>query len=110
MLSSFKCFTTATAIQSIETLRLSCGGHGYMDSANFTSIYAAVAGGYTYEGEYTVLALQAARYLVKSWGVALTNGKLEPTVAYLKTSKLHNRKWNASLPGIAEAFEIVATQ
>lgn len=81
-----------------------------MDSANFTSIYAAVAGGYTYEGEYTVLALQAARYLVKSWGVALTGGKLEPTVAYLSTSNINTRKWNPTLPGIAESFEIVAAQ
>ena len=45
----------------METLRQSCGGHGYMASSNFPRIYGTVTAGETYEGENTVLWLQVAR-------------------------------------------------
>ncbi|CAG9855181.1 unnamed protein product [Phyllotreta striolata] len=62
-----KAVSTSDAAQGVETLRLSCGGHGYMTASNLPSTYGLVTAMVTYEGENTVLFLQTARFLIKCW-------------------------------------------
>ncbi|XP_065568107.1 acyl-coenzyme A oxidase 1-like isoform X10 [Artemia franciscana] len=62
-----KALSTTDIGQFVEVLRQSCGGHGYMSNSNFPRIYSQVQAAYTYEGENTVLWLQVARHLIKSY-------------------------------------------
>lgn len=100
--------TSAAAANGCEQLRLACGGHGYMDSANFTKLYAFATAACTYEGENTVLWLQAARYLMKSWRNMLNGESLTMSVAYFKDASLKNTKWGLSLESIIKAFQAVS--
>lgn len=82
-----------------------------MDSANFTYIYANSTAACTYEGENTVLYLQAARYLMKSWKKLHNGESLGSSVDYLKNFKNHNLNWtDLTYDSILNAFEIVAAQ
>lgn len=107
-----KAICTADASSGVELLRLSCGGHGYMECSNFPTIYGIATAAVTYEGENTVLLLQTARYLMKAWSLALQNEKLVPTVAYLGEYRDSTRftNWDGSVPQIIEAFKFVAAQ
>ena len=78
-----KAVVTNEAAQAVEICRLACGGHGYLNSSGFSDVYKMVTAAQTYEGENTVLLLQTARFLVKSWGQALVGKKLTPSVEYL---------------------------
>jgi acyl-CoA oxidase len=60
----YKVFISAKGIEAIETLRRSCGGHGYMMASGIPSLYAEYLPKVTYDGENTVLGLQAIKYLV----------------------------------------------
>lgn len=57
-----KAMCTADSTEAVETLRLACGGHGYMESSNLPSIYTMLSAACTYDGENTVMYLQTARY------------------------------------------------
>ncbi|XP_075146300.1 acyl-coenzyme A oxidase 1 isoform X2 [Haematobia irritans] len=70
--------------KGVETLRKACGGHGFMASANFGNIYANATAACTYEGENTVLLLQAARFLTKSYVGGLKRCILPRTVSYMR--------------------------
>ena len=59
--AGLKAFGTWTASSMLETLRMSCGGHGYSGASAFPALYSAFVAACTYEGENTVLALQTAR-------------------------------------------------
>ncbi|XP_053690483.1 probable peroxisomal acyl-coenzyme A oxidase 1 [Sabethes cyaneus] len=105
-----KAISTADAARGMEVCRLACGGHGYLSSANFMTFYSVATAASTYEGENTVMLLQTARFLVKSWNQALKGRKLPSTVSYLsdycgKTSK--RMPWSDSLPVIISAFQAV---
>lgn len=107
-----KAVSTKDARDAVETLRLACGGHGYMLSSNLPLVYVFAAAAPTYEGENTVMLLQTARFLMKSWGIALKGGELVPTVAYLaqvmRSSNL--TKWDGSSTGIVKALQFVAAK
>lgn len=45
-----KAVCTDEASKAVETLRLACGGHGYLNSAGFQDIYGMVTAAQTYEG------------------------------------------------------------
>lgn len=57
-----KVLSTSDAAAGVETCRLACGGHGYMACSNLPAMYGLATAACTYEGENTVLLLQAARY------------------------------------------------
>lgn len=105
-----KAVCTADAAAGIETLRLSCGGHGYMASSNFPATYGLVTAACTYEGENTVLLLQTSRYLLKAWAKALNNEPLVPTVAYLAQAvRTPGRaSFCSDIPGLIDALQAVA--
>lgn len=103
-----KAVCTNEAAQAVETCRLACGGHGYLSSAGFSDIYKTVTAAQTYEGENTVLLLQTARYLMKSWGQALEGKKLTPSVEYLKNYVNRGTKretWDGSPNGVLRAMQ-----
>lgn len=107
-----KAVCTNEAAQAVEICRLSCGGHGYLNSAGFQDIYGMVTAAQTYEGENTVLFLQTARYLIKAWNQALTGQKLTPTVAYLAdhVKKSNSFKFQNSPRGILIAFQTASAK
>lgn len=108
-----KAVCSADAAAGVEVCRLSCGGHGYMTSSNFPSLYGFATAACTYEGENTVMLLQTARYLMKVWRMALEGKKLMPTVDYLtKYVRTNARpsKWDNSLLGMIDALECAAAK
>lgn len=106
-----KAVCTDEATEAVEVCRRACGGHGYLASSGFVDIYKMVTAAQTYEGENTVLLLQTARFLMKSWSQALNGEKLTPTVAYLqkfvgRTEKREN--WDGSPSGVLRALQSTA--
>lgn len=66
--------------------------------------------GQTYEGENTVLYLQTARYLMKTWQQILSGSKVTKTVAYLKnyanrTALMPKETFDTSPRGILRAMQ-----
>ncbi|XP_061779089.1 peroxisomal acyl-coenzyme A oxidase 1 isoform X3 [Nerophis lumbriciformis] len=86
--AGLKAFTTWAANSAIEVCRMSCGGHGYSRSSALPDIYVEFTPTCTYEGENTVMMLQTARYLMKSYRQARTGQRLHGMVSYLNESQL----------------------
>lgn len=104
-----KALTTTDTSEGFETCRLACGGHGYLASANFNIIFGMVTAAATYEGETTILLLQTARFLIKSWKAAVDGKPLTPTVAYLANVKSGLAPvYDRTIPGIINAFQFAA--
>ncbi|XP_015254595.1 PREDICTED: peroxisomal acyl-coenzyme A oxidase 1 isoform X1 [Cyprinodon variegatus] len=85
--AGLKAFTTWEANSAIEVCRMSCGGHGYSRSSALPDIYVEFTPTCTYEGENTVMMLQTARYLVKSYRQARAGQQLSGIVSYLNESR-----------------------
>ncbi|XP_069177751.1 peroxisomal acyl-coenzyme A oxidase 1-like isoform X1 [Procambarus clarkii] len=81
--SGLKALSTTDAAQGADICRLACGGHGYIASSNLPRIYTSTVAAMTYEGENTVLWLQVARHLIKSYRTASENKPVFGSVAYL---------------------------
>jgi acyl-CoA oxidase len=66
-----KALSCVVAADGIEDLRRACGGHGFLNSAGLAPIEAGFKGPHTTgEGDYVLLSLQTARFLVKSLAAA----------------------------------------
>ncbi|CAH0724578.1 unnamed protein product, partial [Brenthis ino] len=103
-----KALVTSDTAACVERCRLACGGHGYMLSSNLPTIYGQVTAACIYEGENTVLLLQTARFLAKTWQ-QVDSGKLTPTVEYLsRVRKEVYQKWENSVECIIRGFQIVS--
>lgn len=102
-----KSVCTNEGTQCVQTCRLACGGHGYLNSSGFNYIYGHVAAAQAYEGDNTILFLQTARFLMKSWKLALEGETLVPTVRYLSDNvkRIQKVKWQASPRGILTALQ-----
>ncbi|XP_034490529.1 probable peroxisomal acyl-coenzyme A oxidase 1 isoform X2 [Drosophila innubila] len=104
-----KSVCTLDAAEGVDILRKSCGGHGYLSSANFDSIQGLVNAAVTYEGEYTVLLLQTARFLVRQYADGLRRKVLPASVEYLRNVSPLN--WGPNLhENVARALEISSTE
>ena len=57
-----KAFITQEVANSIDTLRRSCGGHGFMSCSNLPRLFGMATAACTYEGENTVLQLQVRAF------------------------------------------------
>ncbi|XP_045386683.1 LOW QUALITY PROTEIN: peroxisomal acyl-coenzyme A oxidase 2 [Lemur catta] len=81
-------------IQGAEMCRRACGGHGYSKLSGLPSLVTRVSASSIYEGENTVLYLQVARFLVKSYLQAqvspgsASQRSLPPSVEYLTAPDL----------------------
>lgn len=75
--------------QGAEICRRACGGHGYSKLSGLPTLVTQVTASCTYEGENTVLYLQVARFLMKSYLQAQVSAgstpqkPLPPSVMYL---------------------------
>ncbi|XP_049577730.1 peroxisomal acyl-coenzyme A oxidase 1 isoform X2 [Syngnathus scovelli] len=88
--AGLKAFTTWAANSAIEVCRMSCGGHGYSRSSALPDIYVDFTPTCTYEGENTVMMLQTARYLMKSYRQSRAGQQLHGIVSYLNEAE-HQR-------------------
>ncbi|XP_012494144.1 PREDICTED: peroxisomal acyl-coenzyme A oxidase 2 isoform X2 [Propithecus coquereli] len=81
-------------IQGAEMCCRACGGHGYSKLSGLPSLVTRVSASSYYEGENTVLYLQVARFLVKSYRQAqvspgsTSQRSLPSSVAYLTAPDL----------------------
>lgn len=73
--AGLKAFTSWTANAAIEACRMACGGHGYSHCSGLPNIYVSFTPTCTFEGENTVMMLQTARFLMKSYN-QVHSGKL----------------------------------
>ncbi|XP_050483384.1 probable peroxisomal acyl-coenzyme A oxidase 1 isoform X4 [Bombus huntii] len=105
-----KAVVSADTAAGIEQLRLSCGGHGYMTASNLPTLYGLATAVCTYEGENTVLLLQTAAYLVKSWKQAMNGEPLPESVEYLNEAAkgVKYRPWSNDLEHLIDAYDAVA--
>uniref|UniRef100_A0A6Q2XR92 Acyl-coenzyme A oxidase n=1 Tax=Esox lucius TaxID=8010 RepID=A0A6Q2XR92_ESOLU len=85
--AGLKAFTTWTASSGIEVCRMACGGHGYSSCSALPDIYVTFVPTCTYEGENTVMMLQTARFLIKSYRQASAGHRLSGIVSYLNESE-----------------------
>lgn len=110
--SGLKALTTTDSSFGIERLRLACGGHGYLTSTNFNTMYGDTVAAYTYEGENTVLLLQVGRYLVKTWLQLLQGKQMSPLAAYLAEmyGKHAMPPWNDSWEYMVKLLQFTATK
>ncbi|XP_070533128.1 peroxisomal acyl-coenzyme A oxidase 1-like [Ptychodera flava] len=88
--AGMKAFSSLATNLGLEVLRLSCGGHGYSQASGFPRIYGGATALVTVEGEYSVLMLQTARYLVKCVAQAASGNILPHSIAYLTTEPESN--------------------
>ncbi|CAO3646632.1 unnamed protein product [Cunninghamella blakesleeana] len=81
--AGLKAFCTWNCLSTIEQCRQSCGGHGYSAYTGLAAMYQDFAVQCTWEGDNTILTLQAGRYLISSYREAIKGKKLSPGVGYL---------------------------
>ncbi|KAJ3050486.1 acyl-Coenzyme A oxidase, partial [Quaeritorhiza haematococci] len=80
-----KALCTYWAWQGIEDCRKCCGGNGYLLNSGIAMGAADYVWQITAEGDYILLTLQTARYLLKSVKAVWDGGKPGRLVAYLDT-------------------------
>ncbi|XP_045434955.1 peroxisomal acyl-coenzyme A oxidase 2 [Pipistrellus kuhlii] len=92
--SGLKALISEFCTQGAELCRRACGGHGYSKLSGLPSLVSRVTASCTYEGENTVLYLQVARFLLKSYLQAQASAgsasktSLPRSVAYLTAPDL----------------------
>ena len=64
MLCLYKVFLSDSSLTAIEQCRRSCGGHGYMMISGLPTFYTTFLPKVTYDGDNSILALQAIKYLI----------------------------------------------
>jgi hypothetical protein len=65
LLAGFKDRQSEESIQGVDTARRSTGGTGFASNAGFTELADCGSPFPTFEGDNTVMVLQAARYIFK---------------------------------------------
>jgi acyl-CoA oxidase len=71
--AGLKAYGCVLAADGIEDLRRACGGHGYLMSSGIAPLEADFKGpNTTAEGDYVILSLQTARFLVRSVDTAMS--------------------------------------
>ncbi|XP_070595973.1 peroxisomal acyl-coenzyme A oxidase 1 isoform X3 [Erythrolamprus reginae] len=81
--AGLKAFSSWTANAGIEECRMACGGHGYSRCSGLPDIYVNFTPSCTYEGENTVMMLQTARFLVKSYTQVSSGQLVSGIMSYL---------------------------
>lgn len=81
--AGLKAFTSWVTSSGIEECRMACGGHGYSHCSGIPNLYVTFTPACTYEGENTVMMLQTARFLVKSYTQVSSGKPVGGMVSYL---------------------------
>ncbi|KAI8073343.1 acyl-CoA dehydrogenase/oxidase C-terminal [Gongronella butleri] len=113
--AGLKAFCTWNCLSTIEQCRQSCGGHGYSAYTGLAAMYQDFAVQCTWEGDNTILTLQAGRYLISSYREAAKGKKLSPGVGYLnRLGELIGKRCPAKSPEqildyniLLEAWQVV---
>ncbi|KAG2185200.1 hypothetical protein INT44_001990 [Umbelopsis vinacea] len=113
--AGLKAFCTWNCLNTIEQCRQACGGHGYSAYTGLAGMYQDFAVHCTWEGDNTILTLQAGRYLISSYREAQEGKKLGSGVAYLnnlnqligKKCSVKNVEEIVSIEVITEAWDVV---
>jgi acyl-CoA oxidase len=114
--AGLKAFCTWNCLNTIDQCRQACGGHGYSAYTGLASMYSDFAVQCTWEGDNTILTLQAGRYLIGCYRDAKAGQAQAGGVSYLnRLSSLLHTKCNASksadisnLNIIGEAYNVVS--
>ena len=86
--SILKAHCTTLASHGIEQMRKCCGGLGYLSSAGVSELFCWWVGPFeTAEGDPTVLTLQTARFLIKSYQAAKKGEPLPSMTSILSRLK-----------------------
>ncbi|KFU89148.1 Peroxisomal acyl-coenzyme A oxidase 2, partial [Chaetura pelagica] len=85
--SGFKALITQHCTSGVEICLRACGGHGYSLLSGLPSLYTKILASCIYEGENTILLLQTARFLIKSFMAASSGQPVPPSVTYLAAVK-----------------------
>ena len=80
LVSLYKSYFTAGAVDGIEECRRACGGHGFLMHSGLPSCYLDSLPAITVDGDNSVMILQAAKYFM---GI-LRGGKVHESLLYLK--------------------------
>ena len=83
VLSLFKAFVTQNTSDGIELCRKSCGGHGYLMASGLPSLYTAYLPNLTFEGDNSILTLQAIKYIA-----SLRSKNLDNAFSFLFRDKI----------------------
>lgn len=86
--AGLKGLCTFLAAEGIEDCRKCCGGHGYLLSAGVAAIGADFVWQTTAEGDFIVMMLQCARFLIKAYDSAISGQPTPGPCSYL--TKLKN--------------------
>jgi len=88
------CTTWAAAL--VEDARKCCGGQGFLRSSGLADLSASYVASVTAEGEAVILALQTARFLLKSVAAARRGGRPAGLVGYVADAPLapQNPDWS----------------
>ncbi len=89
--AGLKAFSTWACYYGIDTLRQCLGGHGYSGYTALGRMFTDFAVQCTWEGDNTVMALQTARYLVRSYERLDAGEQLTGSVTYLASLPRINR-------------------
>ena len=110
--AGLKALCCVLAADGIEDLRRSCGGHGFLMSSGIAPLEQDYKGpNTTAEGDYVLLSLQTARYLMKSLDAARKGEPLAGLTAGLAAlsepnfSPLNNGRASLGLPDSAASAE-----
>lgn len=105
--SGLKAFCSEMAAKGIETCRLACGGHGFLLISGLPRLYATTVAACTYEGENTVMYLQAARYLLKCLAQPHQLSNKSAFYFLLEPSTLNVAPYNGKLRGQAAIRQLI---
>jgi len=86
--AGLKAFSTWQCLETIDKCRQSLGGHGYSAYAGLAAMYADQAVQCTWEGDNTILSLQAGRSLISAYQDAQKGKKLSTGAAYLNDKSI----------------------
>ncbi|CAH7675837.1 acyl-coenzyme a oxidase 1 [Phakopsora pachyrhizi] len=81
--AGLKAFSTWQCLETIDKCRQALGGHGYSAYAGLASMYSDQAVQCTWEGDNTILSLQAGRSLISAHEDAQKGKKLASGTSYL---------------------------
>ncbi|MBW0492104.1 hypothetical protein O181_031819 [Austropuccinia psidii MF-1] len=81
--AGLKAFSTWQCLETIDKCRQALGGHGYSAYAGLAGMYADQAVQCTWEGDNTILSLQAGRSLISAYQDTKKGHKLPSGTAYL---------------------------
>lgn len=86
--AGLKAFCTSWSASLIEESRKCCGGQGFLRSSGIADLSTSYVSSVTAEGEAVILALQTARYLIKTVNEVRAGAETAGSVSYIAEDPL----------------------